>query len=346
MSKQLPPRPNLDHLREQAKDLLSHYRKGDPAAYADIAAGLPAAAGKSVTELANLELSLSDAQSAVARLYGFESWPRLARHVEALRAIEGIWRFLTLEIEGNAMPPGTMDQAMLQIHGNRFTMTSPEAVYEGWCHLDVEASPATIDIHFTDGPEKGNSSFGIYELVSEDLKICLGFTGIPRPNAFATAPGTGLALETLRRGAPAIETAPEVDPASFSVLTPESERLQGEWSAVSLENDGMIVPDSMLASAKRTSQGTETKAILNGQTIIHALTRIDPTHDPIWIDYLSLRKSDKDQIRYGIMKWEGDQVTFCFAKPGKPRPEVFAAPAGSGFTLSTWKPNVGKADAP
>jgi ankyrin repeat protein len=51
----LPDRPNLRHLKDQAKDLL----KAGGAA------------------------SLADAQFQIARLYGFESWPKLKAHVES-----------------------------------------------------------------------------------------------------------------------------------------------------------------------------------------------------------------------------------------------------------------------
>jgi Ankyrin repeats (3 copies) len=52
----LPDRPNLRHLKDQAKDLL---RAGNAA-------------------------SLTDAQFRIARLYGFESWPKLKAHVDLL----------------------------------------------------------------------------------------------------------------------------------------------------------------------------------------------------------------------------------------------------------------------
>src|SRR6266404_1808744 len=55
----LPDRPNLRHLKDQAKDLL---KAGD----AD---------------------SLTDAQFKIARLYGFPSWPRLKAQVESLEQI-------------------------------------------------------------------------------------------------------------------------------------------------------------------------------------------------------------------------------------------------------------------
>ena len=60
MSRHLPSRPNLDHLRRQAKDLLGDIQKGNPG------------------------WKLADAQHAVARGYGFASWPKLKAHVESL----------------------------------------------------------------------------------------------------------------------------------------------------------------------------------------------------------------------------------------------------------------------
>src|SRR5687768_2878871 len=55
----LPDRPNLRHLKDQARDLLE------------------AGAAASVTE----------AQFKIARLYGFASWPKLKAHVDSLEEI-------------------------------------------------------------------------------------------------------------------------------------------------------------------------------------------------------------------------------------------------------------------
>lgn len=62
MSRQLPARPNLEHLRNQAKDLLQRQRTLHP------------------------EWTLADAQRALARGYGFGSWPLLKQHVESAAA--------------------------------------------------------------------------------------------------------------------------------------------------------------------------------------------------------------------------------------------------------------------
>jgi ankyrin repeat protein len=55
----LPDRPNLRHLKDQAKDLLK----------------------------AGAAASLADAQFQIARLYGFASWPKLKAHIECFEEI-------------------------------------------------------------------------------------------------------------------------------------------------------------------------------------------------------------------------------------------------------------------
>ena len=79
----LPARANLDHLRKQAKDLLRRYRIRDPDAIAQFRDVLPAAAGRNDDEIASLALRLHDAQSCVARSYGFASWTDLRRYLDA-----------------------------------------------------------------------------------------------------------------------------------------------------------------------------------------------------------------------------------------------------------------------
>ena len=73
----LPSRPNLDHLKRQAKDLLRLYRAGDRRAFDRLRASLPAARHSDDDGLARMQLQLHDAQSCVAREYGCASWDEL-----------------------------------------------------------------------------------------------------------------------------------------------------------------------------------------------------------------------------------------------------------------------------
>jgi hypothetical protein len=66
----LPSHPNLEHLRKQAKALLPELQQRDPNA------------------------RLADAQHAIARKYGFTSWPQLKARIEAegfLSPFRGEW---------------------------------------------------------------------------------------------------------------------------------------------------------------------------------------------------------------------------------------------------------------
>jgi ankyrin repeat protein len=79
-----PDRLNLEQQHKRAKDLLRAARDGDAAALARITAVRPDSAGRSGS------LQLADAQFAVAREAGFDSWPQLVaaietRDVEAFR---------------------------------------------------------------------------------------------------------------------------------------------------------------------------------------------------------------------------------------------------------------------
>jgi len=72
MSRELPAKPNLEHLKNQAKELLHQAQLGDAAATRKFLSGSP---------------KLADAQHVIAREYGFTSWPALKRHVESLARV-------------------------------------------------------------------------------------------------------------------------------------------------------------------------------------------------------------------------------------------------------------------
>ncbi len=103
-AKSLPAVPNLVHLKKQAKQLLRAVRAGDAAALRRLQEALPAARGTTPATLAILPLRLHDAQSALAREYGFVSWPDLKRYVEWKRGERAarLKDWMTWVIEGNA----------------------------------------------------------------------------------------------------------------------------------------------------------------------------------------------------------------------------------------------------
>jgi uncharacterized protein (TIGR03067 family) len=158
----------LDHLRSQAKALLTALASGNKEAIETMQQHLPAAKNLKDAQVRQAGFRLADAQSAIARKTGFASWPQLARHVEQLRALEGTWEIATLEMEGRAMSAGMLKSSRVLIDGDRFRSETPGATYEGIFNIDVESDPHGIDIDFAQGPEAGNRNCGIIDWMEID----------------------------------------------------------------------------------------------------------------------------------------------------------------------------------
>ena len=78
----LPSNPNLNHLRYQAKDLLKGHSARNPEVAQRIREFHPRMGRATDAEIFEAQLTLSDAQLAIAREYGFASWPRLKAHIQ------------------------------------------------------------------------------------------------------------------------------------------------------------------------------------------------------------------------------------------------------------------------
>jgi hypothetical protein len=81
-TKRLPRPANIDHLKYQAKDLLSSHAARDPQAAQRIREFLPKCSKLPDAAIFDIPLKLTDAQLMIAREYGFQSWARLRNNLE------------------------------------------------------------------------------------------------------------------------------------------------------------------------------------------------------------------------------------------------------------------------
>ena len=112
MRKELPARPNLEHIKAQAKDLLVAFQRGDDAAVSRFRDALPALRGQSDERVRGATLALHDAQSAIAREYGFESFAALKGHVARLAPTTENLREL-MQRHTQTPLPAAVEQALL-----------------------------------------------------------------------------------------------------------------------------------------------------------------------------------------------------------------------------------------
>ena len=99
----LPARPSLEQYKKQAKDLIKLISSGDSDAIRRVRKNHPHPDRRP-------DFALADAQLAIAREHGFESWPKFAKHIEALnRASSSVSQF---ELAADAIVTG--DAARLE----------------------------------------------------------------------------------------------------------------------------------------------------------------------------------------------------------------------------------------
>jgi uncharacterized protein (TIGR03067 family) len=246
-----------------------------------------------------------------------------------LDRLQGNWNITALEIEGQPMPS---NGSRIIVNGDRFTTVAMGAEYAGTIEIDAAKKPKRFDLAFSEGPEKGRRSLGIYELDGATWRICLGLAGKTRPRKFATSPGSGHALETLRRG-PA-----EEEPVEVAELDGREDELSGEWQMVSCIRDGYTLEPMLVKSGRRIGRGGETITMFGKQVFMRARYTLDATQQPKAIDYNITGGTSKGKTQYGIYEMDGELLRICYAGPGQSRPTDFTSATGAGKTVTVWKP--------
>jgi uncharacterized protein (TIGR03067 family) len=264
-----------------------------------------------------------------------------------LDLLQGAWGIASLEVDGQTMPVNVLSEARIVIEGNRFTSTGMGAMYAGTLKLDVRTTPKRIDMTFDVGPEAGSVNRGIYELKAGAWKLCVATRGDARPSGFATRPGSGFALEMLKRATGksrfkvakfkaktlAATAAAEAHSAGAAPAT----EFDGEWRMVSGVMNGAAMEESLLKRVKRINRGNITTVLAGPQTLLRIEFTTDASRWPHTIDYLNLSGPNKGKRQLGIYAFDGDLLKICMAAPGDARPSSFDSARGDGRTLTGWQ---------
>ncbi|MGH9721340.1 MAG: TIGR03067 domain-containing protein, partial [Bryobacteraceae bacterium] len=193
--------------------------------------------------------------------------------------------------------------------------------------------PKTLDLTFTAGPEKGNTSLGIYELDGDDWTICLTTRDGRRPKKFAAAPGAGHALETLKRGTVTAQAVAVEPPLAAGSAT----ELEGEWSMVSGFMDGHPIDRSMVKYGRRLTRGNQTSVRFGPQVFMQATFTLDPSKSPRQIDLVHTEGMHAGKTQLGIYECDGKTLQLSLSAPGRPRPVNFEPGEDDGKTVAVWK---------
>jgi uncharacterized protein (TIGR03067 family) len=242
---------------------------------------------------------------------------------------EGVWSFVVVDVEGTKQPalPFATNKIIIASDG-RFIVVQGLKVTPGVFKLDPTKTPKHFDQTVTDGPAKGMTAACIYELEGDTYKLCGSFRGKERPATFDSTPKSGLIVQSFKR---------EKQDVKEALVDVGRRALTGTWQAVSYALDGTKASDEDIKRIKLAidSDGKST-ALREGKPFIAATTKIDPTKNPITIDFSYTDGDINGQTALGIYKIEDDLLTICRSAPGGSRPTEFASKPGSGQTLMTY----------
>jgi uncharacterized protein (TIGR03067 family) len=274
-----------------------------------------------------------------------------------LDKLQGTWHVASLETDGRKMPADALAGAHIVVTKDRFRSVTMGMTYGGTIEINEKKTPKMLDLVFNHGPEEGNRNLGVYKLAGDRWTICLATHGTTRPKTFVAKPGTGIALETLRRGAAAAGPAPRARAsaakaamaraaAALAATSPAADAatssgtptvIEGEWAMVSGVFSGVAMDKSMLAWAKRVTRGDVTSVVAGPQVMLTARFTLDDSATPHTIDYDNLAGSNTGKAQAGIWEIKADILSVCMSAPGKPRPKDFASTKGDGRSFTTWR---------
>jgi len=121
----------------------------------------------------------------------------------------------------------------------------------------------------------------------------------------------------------------------------DRERFQGNWTTVSLVNDGKTIFDEKTPPKRPATtlayEGDKWLVKVDKKTVASGVFRIDASKTPKEIDILDGTGRVNDKTKRGIYAFEGDNYKYCLAKTGDSRPDDFTAKEGSGRSLGVMK---------
>jgi uncharacterized protein (TIGR03067 family) len=116
-----------------------------------------------------------------------------------LEALQGTWELSAFERDGKEVKLEDVTKVTFTV--DKFVVKrGDEVVAAGTFKLDPSKKPKVCDTTYTDGPDKGKTFKGIYQIDGDTEKFCrAGLPSGERPTEFKTKPDSGQVLSVYKR---------------------------------------------------------------------------------------------------------------------------------------------------
>jgi uncharacterized protein (TIGR03067 family) len=243
------------------------------------------------------------------------------------RQIEGTWRIVALEINGNKA--ADEDAQKLSVDngsdGTWSLRSEGNEISKGTTTIDPTQKLKTIDITPTEGDDKGKLFLGIYELGQKTRKLCFAPAGQARPTEFSLMPGSEHILVVFERD---LAEAIKID----------RKRIEGTWRVVAIEINGDKVEDEVAKKITITIGADGSWNVdVDGNQAVQGTSTIDPIKTLKSIDFTPTTGDDKGKQSLGLYEVSDNELKFYVAPSGQARPTEFSPTVGSQLILLTFE---------
>ena len=121
---------------------------------------------------------------------------------DVLNSLQGRWRVVYSEVDGEMTPVGDFSTIILENKSNYFSVEkNGKVLYEGRFSVNLSVTPHEIVYIYTKGADVflGGPRSGIFQLVSDTFKTCLSAVGHRPPKDFNTFPNAEAVLSIHQR---------------------------------------------------------------------------------------------------------------------------------------------------
>jgi uncharacterized protein (TIGR03067 family) len=116
----------------------------------------------------------------------------------------------------------------------------------------------------------------------------------------------------------------------------ELKKLEGTWTMVSAEYDGMKVDGDQAKKSKLVVKDGKWTVYVNDKVSTVATFTIDPSKKVKTVDMTGTMGGDKGKKYLAIYQLDGDDLKLCIGDT-KTRPKTFDGKKGSGRQFEVWK---------
>ena len=121
---------------------------------------------------------------------------------ELLRTLQGRWKPIYQEVDGQMVSPTVTTATMLALQGNEFKVEKNGAVaYDGIFTFDPLASPMQVVLIYKTSSNPlflGGPRLGVFQVEAYTFKWCIGAVGHSAPKELNTYPGSESVLSTIK----------------------------------------------------------------------------------------------------------------------------------------------------